>query len=176
MDENPNEVQPEATTPDEELDLNVELDGTEDADALKQKLEDAQKKLEQFSHVVARAKKAEEENKELKSKLTPPPSTQETSPQPSVEETVLLAQGMSEDLIAELKLRAPKYGGSLIKAQADPLFVAVKEKLEKDTKDKEASLPASRGSGSPKPKKDFNTPGISREEHKAMVMKELGQG
>lgn len=95
---------------------------------------------------------------------------QPASAQPNVEETVLLANGMSEDLMKELKAVAQARGiSSLIKAQNDPIFVAVKEKFEKDQRQKEASLPASRGSGSIKPKKSIDTPGLSREEHMAMA-------
>lgn len=111
-----------------------------------------------------RTKKAEAELKLLRgTKL-------EVSPQSNVEETVLLANGMSEELLDKLKVVAQINKVTLIKAQNDPIFVAVKEKFEKDQKQKDASLPASRGSGAVKPKKDFLTPGLTREEHKAMVI------
>lgn len=112
-----------------------------------------------------RAKKAEAELKTLKSK----PAEAKVSPQLDVEETVLLAQGMPEDLLKQLRKVAKVNETSLIKAQTDPIFVAVKEKYEKELKQKDASLGASRGSAAAKPKKDFSTPGLTREEHKAMV-------
>lgn len=110
-----------------------------------------------------RAKKAEADLKALKGTRPASPAS------PNVEETVLLANGMPEELLAELKVVATVRKVSLIKAQADPIFVAVKEKFEKDQKREGASLPASRSSGNVKPKKDFSTPGLSREEHLAMV-------
>lgn len=88
----------------------------------------------------------------------------------NVEETVLLANGMPEELVAELKVVAQVRKVSLIKAQSDPIFVAVREKFEKDQTKEAAALPASRGAGAVKPKKDFNTPGLSREDHRAMVL------
>jgi hypothetical protein len=91
------------------------------------------------------------------------------SPQLNVEETVLLANGMPEELVAELKVVAQLRKTTLIKAQNDPIFVAVKEKFEKDQKQKGASLPASRGSGEVKAQKGFTTPGLTREEHKKLV-------
>lgn len=97
------------------------------------------------------------------------PQPHPASPQQSVEETVLLAQGMPEELLTELKAIAQVRGTSMIKAQNDPIFVAVKEKFEKTQKTKNASLPAARGAGSIRPKKDLNTPGLSREEHKKLV-------
>ncbi len=87
----------------------------------------------------------------------------------SVEETVLLAQGMPEEILAELKAVAAVRKVSLIKAQNDPIFVAVKEKFEKDKKTESASMPASRGSSSVKVKKNSMTPGLTREEHMAIV-------
>lgn len=113
-----------------------------------------------------RAKKAEAELKTVKATAKP------TSPV-NVEETVLLANGMSEELLGELKAVAAVRRTTLIKAQNDPIFVAVKERFEKETKRKEADLPASRGAGTVKPKKDFMSPGLSREEHKEMVLKHL---
>lgn len=92
-----------------------------------------------------------------------------TSPQASVEETVLLVNGMPEELLNELKVVAQVRKVSFIKAQSDPIFVAVKEKFEKDKKQEGASMGASRGSGQAKPKKDFSTPGLSRDDHKALI-------
>ena len=118
-----------------------------------------------------RAKKAEAE---LKAAKVSKPAEAPASPA-NVEETVLLANGMPEELLGELKAVAQARGiKSLIKAQTDPIFVAVKEKFEKDQKAKDTSLPASRGAGSVKAKKDFNTPGLSRDEHREMVMQQRG--
>lgn len=166
MEENPNEEQLEAIIPNEELDLEPEQDDTEDVEVLKEQLEQAREANRQIS---ARAKRAED-----KLKVKPPqakPVTENKPTQPAslnVEETVLLANGMAEELVEELKLRAPKYGGSLIKAQADPYYVAVKEQFEKTKKQEQASMPASRASGSVKPKKDFKTPGLTEAERKQM--------
>ena len=115
-----------------------------------------------------RAKKAEAKLKELQPKAVEP-KVQSQPASTNVEETVLLAQGMSEELLGELKAVAAVRKTSLIKAQADPIFVAVKEKLEKEQKSSAAGLGASRGSGNIKARKTANTPGISREEHMAMV-------
>lgn len=97
--------------------------------------------------------------------------TQSQAPQnaPSnIEETVLLANGMDETLLETLKKVASVQGMSLIKAQNDPIFVAMKENFEKEQKQKASSLPASRSSGQLKPKKDFSTPGLTEAERKEM--------
>jgi len=114
-----------------------------------------------------RAKKAEAEAKALKSNR----QTEAKAPsQNSIEETILLANGMSDELLLELKAVAKVRNMNLIKAQNDSIFVAIKDKFEKDRKHKEASLGASRGAGSVKTQKGINTPGLSREEHMKMVL------
>lgn len=118
-----------------------------------------------------RAKKAEADLKALKGAGRP--AEAQASQQPNIEETVLLANGMAEELLAELKAVAAVRKVSLIKAQNDPIFVAVKEKFEKDKKASDASRPPSRGSGQVKAKKTFATPGLTREEHMAMTKEVL---
>jgi 16S rRNA G1207 methylase RsmC len=97
---------------------------------------------------------------------------EQTKPQATpanVEEVVLLANGMDEALLEQLKKVAAVNGTTLIKAQNDPIFVAVKEKFEREKKHEDASLPSTRGAGTVKVKKDFGTPGLSRDEHKKLV-------
>jgi hypothetical protein len=98
-----------------------------------------------------------------------PKTPQSVSPPLSVEETVLLANGMPEELLNELKAVAAVRKTTLLKTQTDPLFLGIKEKFEKDQKQEAASLGASRGSGAVKAKKDFTTPDLPREDHKKMV-------
>ena len=117
-----------------------------------------------------RAKKAEAELKALRGN---PVAKSAPTSSVNVEEVVLQAQGMSDELISELKAVAKVRGISLIKAQNDPIFVAVKENFEKEQKQKNASLPASRGAGVVKARKTPNTPGLTREEHKALLMAEM---
>lgn len=126
------------------------------------RLQETNKKL------FERAKKAEAELKALKISPAQPKKDKAPSQPTNVEETVLLAQGLPEELLNELKAVATVRGTSLIKAQTDPIFIAVKEKFESDIKSKKASVGVSRGSSSVKPKKDFNTPGLTREEHMTM--------
>jgi hypothetical protein len=115
------------------------------------------------------------EKTQAKSKVATPAKPQtKTSPTVDVDERILKANGMSDELLTQLRKIASLNGTSLIDAQNDPIFVAVKEKAEKVKKQKEASLPASRGSGGVSSKKDLNTPGLSREEHQALVKERMG--
>lgn len=120
-----------------------------------------------------RAKKAEAELKALRPKVAVAPKPVSQPASTNVEETVLLANGMSEELLGELKAVAAVRKTSLIKAQADPIFVAIKDRLEKEQKSQNASMGASRSSGSVKAQKTFSTPGLTREEHMELVKKAL---
>lgn len=92
-----------------------------------------------------------------------------------IQEQVLKAQGMSEELINVLKTVSEDKGIDLITAQTDDYFLYRKEKMEQEARDAEAQLGASKGSGPGKPKKDFSTQGLSEAEHKAMWKKSLGR-
>lgn len=134
--------------------------------------------LETNKKLFERAKKAEAEAKALRAKLaergdSSDKSSARQSPEPAqnVEEVVLLAQGFPEELLSDLRAIAQVRKTSLIKAQNDPIFVAVKEKFEKKKTEQETGMSASRGASSAKPKRDASTPGLSREEHMEMYKK-----
>lgn len=165
--------QQEGTNPDNEPEVEEELDTPDDGEALKELLA---KEREAKASILARAKKAEAKLKELSSQ--PNPQVEEQKPNQaslSVEETVLLANGMPEELIKELKVIAQVRGTSIIKAQNDPVFVAIKDNFEKAKKTEDATISASRGSSQVKPKKDLKTVGLSREEHMKLVKERSGQ-
>lgn len=92
-----------------------------------------------------------------------------------IEETVLRAQGVSGDELKMLKKVANINSTSLIEAQRDEFYLSWKDKKEKEEKSDKAKLGASKGSGTQAKKKDFSTPGLSDEDHKAM-WKEKMQG
>ena len=93
----------------------------------------------------------------------------------AIQEQVLKAQGVPQDLINVLKTISEDTGVDLITAQKDDYFLFRKEKLEREQRDAEAQLGASRGSSSGRPKKDFNSPGLSDEEHRKMFNKMIGR-
>lgn len=173
----------DSPTETEEVDTESTGTDTEETDAPSEADVDVAKLQETNKRLFERAKKAEAEAKALKASQ---PKQQKPASQPapkteppsslSVEETVLRANGMSPELLKQLKAVAQVRGIGLIDAQADPIFVAVKEKLEKEQKQKEATLPASKGSGTSKPKKDVSTPGLSEAEHKRLVAEAMAGG
>lgn len=148
-------------TPNETVEETVETPTETEGETVETPAVDVDQLQATNKKLYERAKKAEADLKALKGTST--------SPQPNIEETVLLATGMPEELLEDLKAIAAVRKVSLLKAQNDPLFLQIEEKFEKEQKHKEASVGASRGAGSVKPKVDFTTPGLSREEHMKLV-------
>lgn len=156
--ENDENLDLELETQDEEEVTTVEeTDDTDDTELTK-----AQAEANKYRRLWEKSQKKPEQKPQATVQAPQQPASQ------NIEETVLLANGMDEELLGQLKKVAAVQGVSLIKAQSDPIFVAVKEKFEQDKKQKEVSLPVSRGSGQMKPKKDFRSPGLSEEEHRKM--------
>jgi len=164
----------------EELELETNQDdvsAVEDVDTLR---EMAQKAEEKARQILARAKKAEHELKQIKAVNTNLPPTQPNInnsaagvqnsgvSQEDVQVMILKTQGLTDDLIDKLKVVAKLNGKSLIEAQTDPVFETLKAQKQKDDEAIKARLGASRGSGQVKKTKDFTTPGLSEAEHKAM--------
>lgn len=84
-------------------------------------------------------------------------------------EAALRVNGMSKEMLEQLKKVAAVTGKDLVDAQSDDLFIAIKEKTEREQKREDASLPASRGASAIKPKVSFNTPNLTTEQHKALI-------
>ncbi len=82
---------------------------------------------------------------------------------------------MSDELLTELVALSKVRGKSLLDTINDPLFVALKSQKEEESKSAKAKLGASKGSGSAKVGKDFNTPDLSPEEHKELWNKSQGR-
>lgn len=164
MDENP--TPQEGMNP--ELEVEVTESTTEETGETQVETEEMVTKS-QLSQALARAHKAEAELKKFKAQ---PKQTINSNPE-EIEATVLRAQGMSDDLLKELKVIAQVRGKSLIETQSDPLFAAIKEQKQKDEASKKASLPASKGSIQVRKEKTFSTPGLSDKEFKEMWKQNL---
>lgn len=167
MSEQDEQVVP-ATNDTEEQELEINLDDTEDVEALKAQIAEKDTFARQ---AVARAKKAEQELKELKG------STKSTATQTlqtnglseeAVEVMLLKAQGMELELIEELKTLAKIRGKSVIDTQNDPIFVAIKAAKEAKEKAEKSKLGASRGSNTAKKEKSLQTPGLTEAERKEL--------
>jgi hypothetical protein len=156
------------TTSSNDDDLDLELDFDDNDEDLSEELT---KEREKARAILARAKKAEAELKELKSKVQTKSdgiTKSEVMTEELVETTVLKAQGFDEELLEQLKKVAKVTGKSLLSAQADPIFVAIKTQREEQVKAEQARLGASRGAQGAKEKKTFNSKKLTPEEHKEM--------
>lgn len=90
------------------------------------------------------------------------------------EEAVAFAKGFSEAEVDKAKKIAQVEDISLPQALESDLFTTWKAAQDKAKKDEEAQLRAS-GGGGQKTKKDFDTPGLSDEDHKALFKDKMGQ-
>lgn len=161
------------TGTDEEVVLDETTD-IEDVDAIKQKVAEAEEAKRQLT---ARAHKAEAELKALKAKQAEASQNINTNTldADTVDVKILQSQGVSDELIDQLKKLAKVNGTSILAAQSDPIFQMIKEKKDADDKKAKASLGASRGSGSPTVKKGFTTPDLSKEDHKELWLRSQGR-
>lgn len=156
----------EETTEDEGVTLSIE----EHAELLK--------KAEQFPNVVARAKKAEDEAKKLRTKVvTEESSTINNSAlsEENVDVKILQSQGIDEEDIEYLKKLAKVNETSLLAAQHDELYISHRTQKEVKEKAEKALLGTSKGSGQMKKGKNFSTPGLSDADHKEMWRKAEGK-
>jgi hypothetical protein len=177
MDNN-NQVIDSTTNEPQEQELEITLEETADeetVESLKAKLDEANAKLEKEAEarrqLTARAKTAE-------AKAVKPiekPQLNNGIDLATMEKTILKSQGMSDELLNELVALSKVRGKSLLDTQSDPIFIALKESKDKEEKSAKANLGASKGSGSVKKGKDFNTPNLTPEEHKEMWKNSQGR-
>lgn len=123
--------------------------------------------------ILARAKKAEAELKQLKEARSSQ-NTNSTLKTEDIEVTILKAQGIPQDEIDYLKKLAHLNGTSIIDAQSDDIYKSFKSKKDETMKAEKARLGASRGSGSVRKEKSINSPGLTSEEHKALWRQQNG--
>lgn len=159
--------QQEGTNLDEEQNFEEQIEDTDDVEALREVIEKERIAKQQ---ILARAKKAEAEVKELKTKTTETSSQNinNTLTADDVEVRILKAQGMSEDEITYLKKLAKVNETSIIESQSDELFQAFKFKKQEAEKADKAKLGASRGSGTVKQSKTVSSEGLTDAEHKQL--------
>jgi|AntDeeMinimDraft_6_1070357.scaffolds.fasta_scaffold00931_6 hypothetical protein len=145
----------------------------EDSSELESKFEDQKK----------RAEKAEKKLEELRTRLSSNEDDEQESEKDTLkddrggltkDEAKLYARGLSDEEIDKADKIAQVEGISLMEAVDNDIFVTWKEKNDKEEKDQQASIGASKGSGSQKKGKNVSDSGLSTEEHKALARKRMG--
>lgn len=126
----------------------------------------------EFKQVWARAKKAEDA---LKKATADGSITKEALTEEQIELKILKSQGLSDDLLQELRAVAKARGKSLLDTTSDPIFVAIKNEKEAEGKAQKAKLGASKGSGTVKKEKSVSSPGLTDAEHKELWRQQLGR-
>lgn len=85
-----------------------------------------------------------------------------------IEAKILKSQGIDDDMIEEMKTLATLRGKSLLEMKSDPIIVAMNQEKERQEKERQARLGASKGSGTVKQEVTTQTPGLSEDEHKRL--------
>lgn len=93
----------------------------------------------------------------------------------SREEAILIAKGRNEDELDLLHTIAKGKGVSLLEAEKNPLFIAYEEKQAEEKKKEDARLGVSKSSTYSEEQSTFKKPGLTEEEHKALVRKSMSK-
>lgn len=155
----------------EELELETNLDDSDDIDALREELAQAREAKRQ---ILARAKNAEAKLKSMSSQTTPSeqkpnqPINNPVMTAEDVEVRILKTQKVSDEEIAYLKKIAAINGSSIIEAMEDEVFINFKQKKEAADKSEKARLGVSRGSSSVRKEKEISQPGLTDADHKEL--------
>jgi len=159
------EAEVEETEAEEEEEEEEEQEDDSEADELRARLEQLEKENKTLK--IQKAK--------IKSKKEAPKNSEQTAPSLSKEEVILFARGLSEEEVEKVKTIAKLEGETPLVAAESDLFKLWKEKEDKKKETQETQLGASRGSVKVKPKKDFKSPELTPEEHKALWKKKMGR-
>lgn len=166
----------------------VETESEQDEETTESSQEDlVAQERKKFEDQRKRAEKAEAELKKLQAERKSQEKTEESSEgqketpvkeskdQLTKEEAILYARGLSEEEVEKVKSIASIEGETPLVAAESDYFKIWKEKEDKKREVQETQLDASKGSSRVKPKKDFSTPGMSPEEHKALWQQSKGR-
>jgi len=157
-------MQNDENTPEVELDENqIDMEETVDetVETENQEADKVDWKAEALKYKAIAMRKAKQAEK-----IEPKQKTLETNFL-TREEGILIAKGMDEDALGQLKVIAKGKGVSLLEAEKDPLFTTYFEKVQKEKRSEQAKLGASKGSAYKENKPEFK-PGLTREEHMAL--------
>ena len=146
----------------------IQSEQQEDAVALKEKLDAAEKAK---SQLTARAKRAEEELKALKAQ----PQVNNNNDTQLSDELKLIARGLSDEEIEQAKIIAKGKGINLTEATKDPLFLVYQGDLKTKERREKAKLGASKGSGESQEETTGLQSGSTRDDHKKAFEKLVGK-
>ena len=166
MSEQDEDVAVDTNTEGEEA-TNSNEDSVEDTVDLAEELE---KERQAKSQILARAKKAEAELKELRKAEAPHINN---DPQLS-DELKLIARGLSDEEIDKAKYMAKGLGISLPEVIKHPDFLDLQATLKERKRKEDAKLGASKGSGESQDD-TLIKPDMTREEHQKAFKKVMGR-
>ena len=134
-------------------------------DSIELTVEDYKKLEEKNKSLFQRAKRAEEEAKKLRQPKETL-QTKEVSSGLTREEAILIAKGVSEEVLTEASEYAKFKGITLKAAMEAPLIVALSDKIKQEERRNGALLGASNGSGKNTGGDLSQVVGMTEEEHR----------
>jgi len=165
--ENNEEVSaPESQDSNAELEISLEEETQDDAGTSSEQTDvDWKKEALKYKAILERQNKKKAEPKKAEVKVETPVATL------TREEAILIAKGLDEKDLDTLNAVAKAKGITLSQAKDDELFVAYQEKKEKERKNAESKLGASKGASV---KREKSPAEMTPEEHKAYWKKSMG--
>lgn len=135
---------------------------------------------ERYLSQKKRAEKAEADKRKLEAELKALREQGEKTPQKtkdsglSEDDILVISKVQDKEALDMLRKIAMIENITLSEAMENNLYKAWSKEQAEIKRSQEAEIGASRGSIKGKKSKDFNTPGLTEEEHKAMFKKALG--
>lgn len=165
----------------------IEGDSSTTEESTEETQVDVEKVLSTNKKLYARLKEAEADSKRVKDleaeieKLKNPvekvvqqtPTAQTDSV--SREEVILFAKGFTLEDVESLKKISAIEGAGLLATAESPIFKAWKEVEDKRKEAETAEIGVSNGSTKTPKKVNFNTPGLTDEQHRALFAKRMGR-
>ena len=131
---------------------------------------------DRFKEVNEELKRLKQERLDAVSKDKQPEAPKPESKQGYTEEDLFVIKQLdSVDELERVKKIAQLDGVTLSEAMKSEDFTIWKQAREAESKREAASMEASRGSGNRGKKKTLQTPGLSKEEHKALFRQRMGR-
>lgn len=160
-----NELQEEVIDSEETQSEETQTDDVVEDDAY------ANKTIEDFKELEKKAKTLEQQKEHWRKKATKetPLKTNETSNSLTREEVILIAKGVSEDVINEANDVARAKGITLSEAMKTPLISAFIKEKEAEEKRSKAQLGSSNYSGKTGSKDISQAVGMTEEEHRKSI-------
>lgn len=169
-------IEDEVTSSEESTEENLEEEAKETDESKDVPYNRFSKVVKERNELRDKLKASSDTNDAVKEALTPTPEPQQAKNEDeslSRGETILFAQGFTEEEVAYANKIAKLDGVGVAAAAKDPVFIGWKEKRDEQASNSAAQLGASKGSA-PHSDVDFHA-GMSNDDHRNLFKKKFNQ-